>query len=47
MESPNQASNDQPALGDWLAKANASLYEGVPATSPRDVEEVGMDSPSG
>ena len=47
MESPNQASNDQPALGDWPVEANASLDEGVPATSPRDVEEVGMDPPSG
>ena len=34
-------------MGDWPVEANASLDEGVPTTSPRDVEEVEMDPPSG
>ena len=46
-ESPDQASNDQLTLGVWPTEANASLDEGVPTTSPRDVEEVGINPLSG
>ena len=47
MESPDLASNDQPALGVCLKEANPPSEEGVPATSPQDVEEVRMGAPSG
>ena len=47
MESPDLASNDQPALGVCLNEANTPLEEEVPATSPPNVDEVGMGSPLG
>ena len=47
MESPNLASDDHPALGDSPIESNTPLEEGVPAVSPPDVEEVGMDAPQG
>ena len=47
MESPNIDSDDQPALGDCPIEANTPLEEGVSTVSPLDVEEVGMDAPSG
>ena len=42
MESSDLASNDQLALRVCLDEANTPLEEGVPATSPPNVEEVGM-----
>ena len=45
MESPDLASNDQPALGVCLNEANPPSEEGVPATIPQDVEEVRMGAP--
>ena len=47
MESQNQASDDQPALGDCFVKANTPLNKGVPATSPLNVGEVRIDALSG
>ena len=45
VESLNQASDDQPTLGDCPTEADTPLEEGVPVTSPPDVEEVGVDTP--
>ena len=47
VESPYLASNDQPALGVYLNKANTPLEEGVSTASPPNVEDVGMGAPSG
>ena len=47
VESLDLASNDQPALGVCLNKANTPLEEGVPVASPPNVEEVGMGAPLG
>ena len=47
MECPDLASNDQPALGISLNKANIPLEREVPVVSPLSVEEVGMGVPSG
>ena len=47
MESPDLASNDQPALGVFLNEDNTPLEEGVSAASPPNVEEVRMGAPSG
>ena len=40
-------SNDQPALGICLNKANMPLDGEVPTVSPPSVEEVGLGAPSG
>ena len=44
VESPNQASDDHPTLGDCPAEANPPSEEGVLAASPLDVEEVRVDA---
>ena len=46
MESPYLSFDDQLVVGDCPIEANTPLDEGVPAMSPLDVEEVGIDAPS-
>ena len=46
MDSPDQASNDQPTLVNCLNEASASLEEEVPVVSSPNVEEDGEGAPS-
>ena len=47
MESPDQASKDQPALKDCPNEVGASLKKGVPVVSSLNIEEVRERAPSG
>ena len=47
MDSPDQATNDQPILEGTPSGVGAPLAEGIPARGPSNVDEIGKGSPSG
>ena len=46
MDSPDQASNDQPVLEGALCEVGGPLEEGIPVGGPSNVDEIGEVAPS-